>query len=197
MPLSGPVFSGLLMAQFSAVGFTGAKLLQLSNGIGNGVANYLLASAYYQGVSTGIISGAGVGTGFVQGVVGPVTGSNIYSMMTAFGLTGSKSLQMSNAIGNAFASFIALGIVNSSSIGMAVGTGTGKILGIAGPAMGSSILGMFSAVGFTGSKLPQFSNAIGNGICNSILSLGIVMTTIVGGGYPPIPMTGTDIGKLI
>jgi hypothetical protein len=79
---------------------------------------------------------------------------------------------------------------------MAVGTGTGKIVGIAGPAMASSIMGMFSAVGFTGSKVPQLANAIGNGICNTILSSGIVTTTIVGEGYPPNPMTGTDIGKL-
>lgn len=196
MALAGPVFSGLLMTQFAAQGFTGAKLLQMSNAIGNGVANYLLASAYYQGTSVGIIAGAGVGTGFVQGVVGPVTGANIMSMMTAVGFTGSKALQISNAVGNAFASFIVMGIVNSSSIGMAVGTGTGKIIGIAGPAMASSIMGMFSAVGFTGAKVPQLSSAIGNGICNTILSSGIVITTIVGGGYPPSPSTGSDIGKL-
>ncbi|MDD5649580.1 MAG: hypothetical protein PHF86_04070 [Candidatus Nanoarchaeia archaeon] len=184
------------MTQFSAVGFTGSKLPQLANAIGNGVANYLLASAFYQGVSVGVGTGAGVGTGFVQGIVGPVTATNIMGMMTAVGFTGSKALQLSNAIGNAFASFIAMGIVNSSSVGMAVGTGTGKIVGIAGPAMGSSIMGMFTAVGFTGSKAPQLANAIGNGICNTILSSGIVMTTIVGAGYPPNPMTGIDMGKL-
>ena len=194
--LAGPAFSGLLMALFAAQGFTGAKLLQLSNGIGNGVANYLLSSALYQGTSVGIIAGVGVGTGFVQGIVGPATGANIMTMMTAVGFTGSKTLQLSNAIGNAFASFIVMGIVNSTSIGMAVGVGTGKIIGIAGPAMGSSIMGMLSAVGFTGSKLLQLSNAIGNGICNTILSSGIVITTITGAGYPPSPMTGTDFGKL-
>lgn len=194
--LAGPVFTGLLMTQFAAQGFTGSKLLQMSNAIGNGVANYLLASAYYQGISVGVIAGAGVGTGFVQGILGPTTGMNIYSMMTAVGFTGSKSLQLANAIGNAFSSFISMGIVNSSSIGMAVGTGTGKIVGIAGPAMATSIMGMFTAVGFTGSKTLQLANAIGNGICNTILSSGIVITTIVGGGYPPNPMTGTDIGKL-
>lgn len=196
MALSGPVFSGLLMTQFSAVGFTGAKLLQMSNAIGNGVANYLLASAFYQGVSVGVGVGAGIGTGFIQGVIGPITGANIQSMMTSFGLAGSKSLQLSMAIGNAFASFISLGIVNSSSIGVAIGTGTGKIMGIAGPAMGASILSMFSAVGFTGAKTPQLSNAIGNGICNTIISTGIVFTVITGAGFPPSPMTGADIGKV-
>lgn len=196
MPLAGPVFSGLLMTQFAAQGFTGSKLLQLSNGIGNGVTNYLLASAYYQGISVGIISGIGIGTGFVQGIVGPVTGISIMSMMTSVGMTGSKTLQLSNAIGNAFATFISTGIVNSTSTGVAIGTGTGKIVGIAGPAMGSSIMTMFTAAGFTGSKTLLLANAIGNGICNTILSSGIVITTIIGAGYPPNPMTGTDIGKL-
>jgi hypothetical protein len=196
MALTGSIFSSLLMSQFSAQGFTGSKLLQMSNAIGNGVANYLLASAFYQGVSTGVGVGAGVGTGYIQGIIGPVTGTNIQSMMTAFGFTGSKSLQLSMAIGNAFAIFITTGIVNSSSIGVAIGAGTGKIMGIAGPAMGSSILSMFSAVGFTGSKIPQFSNAVGNGICNTILSMGIVITVITGAGYPPVPVTGSDIGKV-
>lgn len=197
MPISGPIFTGLLMAEFSAQGFTGSKLVQLSTGIGNGVANYLLASAIYQGTGIGVGAGTGVGTGFVQGIVGSVVGANIYSMMSAFSMTGSKSLQLSMAIGNAFSSFIAMGIVNSSCIGMAIGTGTGTIMGIAGPAMGSSILGMLSAVGFTGSKIAQFANAIGSGICNSITSSGIVITTIIGVGYPPNPMTGVDIGKIM
>jgi len=197
MPLAGPVFSSLLMTQFSAQGFTGAKLPQMSLAIGNGVANYLLSSAFYQGIGVGVGAGAGVGTGFVQGIVGPLTGSNILAMMNAVGFTGSKAPQLAMAIGNAFSSFISLGIVNSTCIGMAVGTGNGRILGIAGPGMAASLVGMFSAVGFTGSKMPLLSNAIGNGICNSILSMGIVITTIVGAGYPPNPMTGSDIGKLV
>jgi len=196
MPLAAPVFSGLLMTQFTAQGFTGAKTLQLATAIGNGVANYLLASAFYQGVGIGVGVGAGVGTGLVQGVIGPVTGSNILLMMTAVGFTGPKAPQLASAIGNAFSSFIMMGIVNSSSVGVAIGTGTGKIIGVIGPAMASSILGMFAAVGFTGPKTPQLASAIGNGICNTILSLGIVITTIVGAGFPPTPMSGVDIGKL-
>jgi hypothetical protein len=187
----------MILAQFTAQGFTGAKLPLFANAVGNGVANYLLASAIYQGISVGIGPGAGVGTGMVQGIVGPVTGANILSMFTAVGFTGAKTPQMAMAIGNAFGTFIMTGIVNSSSIGMAIGTGTGKIIGVAGPAMAASILGMFTAVGFTGAKTSLLANAIGNGICNTILSMGIVMTTIVGVGYPPTPMTGSDVGKLL
>jgi hypothetical protein len=195
MPISGPVFSGLLMVELASQGFTGAQLLQLSNGIGNGVANYLLTSAIYQGVGIGTTVGAGVGTGFVQGIVGPVAGMNIFQMMTAVGFTGPKAIQMAMAIGNAFSSFISLGIVNSVCIGMAIGTGTGTLI-VAGPAMAASIMGMLTAVGFTGSQTLQLAMAIGNGICNTILSSGIVMTVLVGGGFPPIPMTGVDIGML-
>ncbi len=196
MPLAAPVFTGLLTTQFASQGFTGAQLLQLSTAIGNGVANYLLASAVYQGVGIGVGTGVGVGTGFVQGIIGPVTGTNIFTMMTSVGFTGAKSIQMAMAIGNAFSSFISLGIVNSICAGVAVGAGTGTITGIAGPVMGTSILSMFAAVGFTGAQTPQLASAIGNGICNTISTTGIVITTIVGAGFPPVPTTGVDVGKL-
>lgn len=193
--LSGPVFSELLMTQFAAQGFTGSQLLQLSNGVGNGVANYLLASAIYQGTGIGVGVGAGVGTGFVQGIVGAVVAANIIEAFAAVSFSGSKMSQFAMAIGNAFSDFIALGIVNSTCAGVAVGTGTGTITGIAGPAMAGSISSMLAASGFSGSQMPLFANAVGNGICNSI-ALGIVITTIIGAGYPPTPTSGVDIGKL-
>jgi hypothetical protein len=197
MPLSGPVFSSLLMSQFAAQGFTGAKLLQMSNAIGNGVSNYILSSAYYQGVSTGVGPGVGIGTGTIKGIESPIATSNIQVAMLSQGFTGTKTFQLSSAIGNAFSSFIYTGIVNSSSAGVAVGNGVGKLLGVVGQVMSLSILNMFYSVGFTGSKILQLSNAIGNGICNTILSVGIVTTVIVGGCFPVVPMTGVDIGKII
>jgi hypothetical protein len=195
MPIVGPVFQGILMTQFTAQGFTGSKLIQLSSAIGNGVANYLLASAIYQGTAVGIGVGAGVGTGTVQGIIGPVTSTNIMTMMTAVGFTGAKTFQMATAIGNGFSAFIATGIVTSASAGVAAGTGIGKLI-VVGPAMAASILTMFTAVGFAGAKTPLLASAIGNGICNTILSTGIVVTAIVGAGFPPTPMTGVDTGKL-
>ena len=196
MPLAPPILTGLLFAQYSAQGYTGPQLLQMSTAIGTGVANYLLASAIYQGVGVGVGVGAGVGTGFVQGIVGPAVGANIFSMMTAVGFTGPKAIQLAMATGNAFSIFISMGIVNSASIGLAIGIGTGKIIGVVGPAMAASILAMFTAVGFVGPKTPLLAMALGNGICNSILALGIVTTVIAGAGFPPTPMSGVDIGKV-
>ncbi len=196
MPLAGPVFTSLLMQQFSSVGFKGSKLMQMCAAIGNGVANYLLSSAIYQGTGVGIIVGAGVGIGRVNGIVGPVVGTNIMSMMTSMGFKGTKISQLSMAIGNAFANFIKMGIITSTCTGMAVGTGVGKLI-VVGPVMGTNIASMFASVGFKGAKIQQFAMAIGIGICNSITSTGIVQTTIVGGGYPPSPSSGADIGKII
>lgn len=196
MPLAGPIFTSLLMQQFSAIGFKGSKLLQMASAIGNGVSNYLLTSSIYQGTAVGIIVGVGVGTGRVNGIIGPLVGTNIMSMMTSMGFKGSKTLQLSMAIGKAFANFIKMGVVTSTCTGMAVGTGIGKLI-VVGPVMGTNIASMFTAVGFKGAKIQQFAMAIGMGICNSITSMGIVQTTIVGGGYPPVPSSGVDIGKII
>ena len=195
MPLIAPVLGSLIFAQLSAKGLVGVKTFQLSQAIGNGVTNYILAAAIYQGVGIGTTPGVGVGTGTIQGIVGPIVGQNIYIQMLAQGLIGAKAMSMASAIGSAFASFIATGIVTSTCAGMAIGTGIGTIIGLIGPAMGASIFSMLTAQGLVGAKTFQLANAIGSGICIS-MSLGIVTTVIVGAGFPPTPMTGVDIGKI-
>jgi len=196
MPIAGPIFGGLLLGQFSAMGFKGTKIAQLAMAIGNGTANYLMSAAIYQGAGVGTTPGAGVGTGFVQGIVGPAAGANVMAMMTAMGFKGTKIMSMSMAIGNAFAQYIKMGIVQSSCLGMAIGSGIGKII-VVGPAMGASISGMMMAMGFKGTKAVQFAMAVGNGLCLTITSMGIVTTIVAGAGYPPTPMSGADIGKIM
>lgn len=196
MPIAGPVLGGLIISQFAAQGFTGPKQPQLAMALGNGIINSILATNVYQGLATGIGTGAGVGTGILIGLVGPIVGGNITAMMAAQGFTGVKMIQLANAVGNAFSAHMATGIVQSTSTPVAVGTGFGKILGVVGPAVGSSILGMMAAQGFTGVKMAQLAMAIGNGIANS-MAIATVQTTIVGAGYPPAPLSGPEFGKLI
>lgn len=195
MALAGPLLGTLIMSEFAAKGFTGSQNQILALAIGNGVINYIMLSNYYQGTATGIGTGAGVGTGFVTGVVGPITGGLIYTEMTSAGLSGTKALDISMAVGSAFATHIATGIVSSASTPVANGVGVGSILGVVGGLMGGSILAMMSASGLTGTQTVGLAMAIGNGIATAISS-AVVTTTIVGAGYPPSPLTGVDIGKL-
>jgi len=196
MPLAGPVLGSLITAQFSAVGFTGTKQLTLAMAIGNGVITNILATNIYQGNSIGIGTGVGVGTGTISGITGILTGALIYGYMLQNGLTGTQGLNMSNAIGNAFATHIATGIVTSSSTPVASGTGIGFIKGVIGLGLSASIFGFMSASSFTGTKTIDLANSIGNGIADA-LALGTVNTKIVGAGYPPTPLSGIDIGKML
>lgn len=196
MPLAGPLFGTTIFAQFSAKGFTGSKALTLANAIGIGSITNIQATNFYDGTATGIGTGAGKGTGFVQGIVGTVAGALIYKEMLSQNLTGSKALDLANAVGSAFATHIKLGIINSVASPVANGTGIGKIKGVTGVAMGNMILATMVGFGLTGSKNRNLATAIGNGLASSI-SQGIAQTVITGGGYPPVSVSGKDFGKLI
>jgi len=194
--LSGSILGNLINLQMQAMGLKGTKTPLFSTAVGTGIVTSILASNFYVGQSTGIGTGAGKGTGMVLGIVGPVVGMSIYGQMQSQNLTGTKSLQLAMAIGNAFAMHMLSGQVQSVSAPVVVGTGTGKLQGIAGPLIATSIMGFFTAVGFTGTKLLQMATAVGNGIASSMASAQ-VMTVIVGGGYPPSPLSGVDTGKLM
>jgi hypothetical protein len=197
MPLAGPILGGLIQTQFLSQGFTGSQSVNLAMAIGNGIIIYIQASNFYQGQTVGVGTGAGVGTGFIQGIVGPVVGTTIYGMMMSKGLAGTKSLNLANAIGNAFATHIVMGIVTTTSTPVCVGSGFGKLQGLVGTAMGSSIVGQMLAMGLKGTKSIDLAMAIGDGICNSINLSGIITTVIAGGGYPPSPLSGVEFGKLV
>jgi len=194
--LSGSVLGNLINQQMLAMGLKGTKAPLFSTAVGTGIVTSILASNIYVGQSTGIGTGAGKGTGMVLGIVGPAVGMSIYGQMQSQSLKGTKSLQLAMAIGNAFAMHILSGQIQSVSTPVVVGTGTGKLQGIAGPLIATSIMGFFTAMGFTGTKLLQMATAIGNGIASSMVSAQ-VMTVIVGGGYPPSPLSGVDTGKLM
>jgi len=194
--LSGSVLGNLINQQMLAMGLKGTKAPLFSTAVGTGIVTSILASNIYVGQSTGIGTGAGKGTGMVLGIVGPAVGMSIYGQMQSQSLKGTKSLQLAMAIGNAFAMHILSGQIQSVSTPVVVGTGTGKLQGIAGPLIATSIMGFFTAMGFTGTKLLQMATAIGNGIASSMASAQ-VMTVIVGGGYPPSPLSGVDTGKLM
>lgn len=204
MPISGVILGSIIQAQFASNGFVGTAIPQLSSALGNGIVNPILATGTYTGVSTGLGIGAGTSTGVLSGgiVIAPVVSNLIYLQMTASGMLGSKVLQMSNAIGSAVASHMLTAIVQGASTIVAAGVGTGTIIGVLGPIVGASISSQMSLFGMLGQSAPQLAFAIGNAIALAF-STTIVNTTIVGvpvGPIPPafvpIPVVGTDTGKL-
>lgn len=196
MPLAGPILGGLILQEFLRKNFTGSQNSNLAMAIGNGVITNILTTNFYQGQSIGIGTGAGIGTGKIYGITGFVTGNLIHIEMLAKNLKGSQGRNFALAIGTAFATHIKTGIVTSISTPVVSGTGTGRLKGIVGATLGNSVYGMMLVSALTGSQNLNLAMAIGIGIAKAI-KLGIITTTIVGVGYPPVSVTGTDIGKMI
>jgi hypothetical protein len=185
-------------------GFVGQSVPQLSQALGNGIVNSILATNVYTGMSTGLGLGVGASTGILSGgiVIGPVVSNLIFTQLTMSGFLGTKTLLMSNAIGVAVSTHMLTAIVQGVSTAVAVGTGTGVITGVLGPVVGSTIFLQMTALGMLGTKSQQLSFAIGNAIALAF-STTIVNTTIVGVPvgpvpplFPPIPIVGSDAGKL-
>jgi len=133
-----PALSGLILTQMFAFGLVGESTPKLANAIGSGVANHMNL-ALVQGAST--VVGIGTGTGTIVGIIGPVLGGLIFAQLSARGIVGINTLQISQAVGNAIAIATTLSIVNTTIVGAAVGpvppafppvpavgTDTGKII---------------------------------------------------------------------
>ena len=114
----GPTVGSLILARMIASGFLGSNTPQMASAIGNAIAVHML-TAMVQGAST--VVAAGVGTGIITGVAGPMVGSTIFLQMTAMGLLGSKSQQLAFAIGNGVADAFAITAVNTVIAGIPVG----------------------------------------------------------------------------
>lgn len=67
-------------------------------------------------------------------------------------------------------------------------------MSLSGPIFGTTLLRYFTAVGFTGAQLPQFSSALGNGIVNNILATNVYNGVTVGIGPGPGIGTGKVVG---
>lgn len=201
MPIAGPVLGSQVAAKLASSGFTGAQTLSFSMAIGNGIINNILAVNIYSGTTVGIGPGPGIGVGKIVGLVGPIVGQNIYTMMLSKGMTGTQTLTTAMAIGSAFAEHLTLmGMVQSTGAPVAIGSGTGPLVGIVGPLLGTSIMQMLTASGFTGTQTLTTAMAIGDGIALS-MATAIVQTVITGVAAPPlagpIPVAGVETGKLI
>jgi hypothetical protein len=205
MPISGAAMAALIQLQMTAKGMTGQYVMKLSQAIGSGVVSSILASAIYNGTSTGLTIGAGASTGkLAAGVtIGTVVGNMIYLQMTAAGLRGEYAQKLASAIGAGVAKHMATAMVQGASTIVAIGSGTGTIKGVVGSSMGALIFAQMGAKGMTGQYAQKLASAIGKGVANSIKQT-IVTTTITGIAigpippvFPPVPGTGVDTGKIV
>ena len=111
----GPVVGANIFAMMSAQGFTGTKSFNTALAIGNAFATHIL-----QGIVQSTSAPVAIGTGFgkILGVVGPAMGATILGFMTAQGLTGTKTINMANAVGNGIANSLNIAVVTTTIVGV-------------------------------------------------------------------------------
>ena len=200
MPLVGSSWSSTLQGILAGKGFTGSRLSDFTDAIGNGSVNYLIGKGFTTSdVGTTPGAGAGIGTGISGFSVGSIS-SNIYAKAVSyFGTSGSKLLDICDSLETTFISEMANATLTSTHAPVYLGSGVVDIgsIAVVGSAWGSSIESEGSGSGFIGNKWPDFALAIGEGQAEETVNQGTGTVTITGGGTPPpVPGTGTGSGVL-
>jgi hypothetical protein len=196
MALVATGLQGMLIGQFAANGLLGTSTAQLANALSQGICLNLLATAQVTTVDSGT-AGAGVGA---SKVIGINPGALIPMMIGQFasqGMLGTMSVALAAAISNGFCTwFLASNQTQTVHSGVGAGVGQGTVVGLSPSGMANMIKGMMAANGLLGTYSPKLADAIGNAIVPHVMSMGVVITPIVG---PPSPSgsSGTGTGKVL
>lgn len=196
MALVASGLQGIMIGQFASAGMLGSSASQLASALSQGICLNILSTAQVQTVDTGT-AGAGAG---VSKVIGVNPGALIPLMVGQFssqGLLGPYSANLARAISTAFCTwFLASNQTSTVHSGVGLGVGQGKVIGLSPSAMGNMIRGMMAANGLLGTYSPKIASAVGTAIATHVLSVGVVITPIVG---PPsiAPSAGSGFGKVL
>lgn len=191
MPMNPATLLPIMTANLISNGIAGSSVTQLASGLSNGLSQYATGSIRVQTIDVGTV-GAGVGTGF--GIIIPPSISTAMSgSFLANSLTGSYSLNLSNAIAQSFIQAFSLALISTTS--PSVGIGSGKVILIPNPSISTVIF--YNAMvfaGMSGIHITQLASAIANGLDSVLPSAnGVVVIT----GSPSIySSSGSGFGIL-
>jgi len=197
MSINGALWSSTLLASLTAAGMTGSKLSDFCDAVGNGSATHVVGKDFTTS-DIGQTPGDGVGTGTgIIGISASAISAAIYSYAVAsFGQAGDKLQDFCDAIGQACVSMMANATLDSTHNPVYLGTGTIDIgsISVVGTDWGSDIE---LAGALSGSKWPDFAQAIGKGQADEILANGTGDISITGSPTgPPVPGSGTGTGLI-
>jgi len=185
MPLLPPVMQSLIQQRAALKLLSGSKMPSTVSAISSATCMYLLSFSNVN--STNNVLGPGVGS-----QIGRI-GSLIPSMMSDLILKKAKLEQMSGKDLASISEAVSFGVVNAlkavviqgTVIGGGPGTGIGYIVGLSPSALKKQIMGQEFFRLMSGAKLGNIISAISFGICNHIMTAGIVNITNIGAAAPP------------
>lgn len=164
MAIVGSTWSAALFGALNSMGFTGSRLMEFTDAVGNGSQAHVVGKTFAT-VDVGTIPGAGVGVGTgVVSINDPLVSTTIFSTaLGTFGQFGNRLQDTCDAIAATLVGQMANADLNSTHSPVFAGSGTivpGSIP-VVGPAWGAAI--QAAAPAFIGSQWGNYANAIGVG----------------------------------
>lgn len=187
MPYISSTIKGLIQLKASSQLMSGSKLPDMVGAISAAASQYILQASIVN--STNIALGPGSGT-----QIGRITGL-VPSAMMSLMLLKSAALGLSGRDLRKFFSAVSFGVINASKsivmqgtiIGAGPGTGTGKITGLIPTGLETLIWAQSAFRLLSGQKLRSTISCIAFGICNHIMTTGVVTITDIGiAASPPV-----------
>ena len=194
--LSDSVWNSNLLLQFSAIGFIGTSVLDLTDALAKGFVTHIVGKPFVTSDVGLLGTGTGNGNGVGLTVASPLISSSIYASMLTKGFRGSQLLSTCQAIGLACNITLLLATLTSTHT-LISGTGTVIPLTIGVSASGMSSDIQNSTTILVGDKFPDFCDAVAEGLVNAIITTAIGSVSITPNpptATPGSPGTGTETG---
>jgi hypothetical protein len=178
--------TNLMMVKAMSQSVHGAKLLPELSAVSSAVCTYFSMAPIV--VTTNIVTGPGAGsfTGKIVGVVPSAMSSLMMIKAASAGVLGRDTKKLFDAVSFGVCNTLLTSVVAQGAvIGGGPGAGQGKIINLIPSALQSLISANLAGKLLMGSKTMAISSAIAFGICNHIMTMGVVITTCIGAFAPP------------
>ena len=202
MSLIPTVIQGLITVKASSKLMSGSKLPHLVSAVSNATSQYILSAAIINSTNIALGPGGGTQTGRITALNPSLMSQLMMAKAAAQGLSGRDIKALFDSVSFGVVNSLKATLLQGTIIGAGPGTGTGKITGLVPTGLENLILGQSFFRLISGDKLKAMISAMAFGICNHIMTTGVVTVTNIGvAAGPPIgPVTipaAPGIGKLV
>ena len=163
----------------------GNKLPDVISAISFATCQYITASSVVNSTNIVLGPGAGTQTGVIVGLVPQAMSSMMLLQATSLGLSGKNLPMLFDAVSFGVVTTVMACPVQGVVIGGGPGVGTGTIIGLIPTALQLLILNQAIFRLLSGSRIRDIISAISFGICNHIMTSGVVTLTDIGVFTPP------------
>ena len=202
MPLVPSSMQGLIQIKASSQLMSGSKLPSLVSAICGATSQYVLSASIINSTNIALGPGSGTQIGRITALVPQAMTSLMVLKASSMGLSGKDIQKLFGSISFGVINSMKSVILQGTIIGAGPGTGTGKVTGLVPSGLEKLILAQSFFRLISGDKLKSMISAIAFGICNHIMTAGVVNITNIGiAASPPIgPITipvAPGIGKFV